>query len=244
MPAYSHEVQHGTIRRIYSSITHRQQVDTFRRCSHQTYSYSFFLSLQNPLHPNESLHFFRRLLESLFRVDIGNKQICTCQSLNRNNNASSSDDESPPRQQLYPHMRKVYDEDTALLEHVHIIMSTTKPQCSLQEAKEEPTVQRRRRPTRVSKQRAKVLITEYCSRKIVDNVRVPTNKRNYSSLAFSLPDRRQRIDMKDFMRFIERRNRTAAPGWSLTMNRTCYTRIIVLRTDNKYSPAPMLNIIC
>jgi len=78
-------------------------------------------------------------------------------------------------------MRKVYDDETDLLEHVHIIMSTIKPERSVNEQPEETTAQRRRRRTRVSKQRAKVLITEYCTR----NIKVSVNKRNYSSLCFS-----------------------------------------------------------
>ncbi len=82
-------------------------------------------------------------------------------------------------------MRKVYNDDTNLLECVHIIMSTIKPECSINEQQEETIAQRRRRRTRVSKQRAKVLITEYCTRKIADNIKIPTNKRNYSSLCFS-----------------------------------------------------------
>ena len=80
-------------------------------------------------------------------------------------------------------MSKVYDGDTDLLEHVHIIMSTIKPEYSIQE-QDESMEQRRRRRTRVSKQRAKVLITEYCSRKIVDKIKISANKRNYSSPCF------------------------------------------------------------
>ncbi len=80
-------------------------------------------------------------------------------------------------------MRKVYDDDTDLLEHVYIIMSKIKPtECSVNE---ESTAQRRHQRARVSKQRAKVLITEYCTRKIVDNIKCQGNKRNYSSLCFS-----------------------------------------------------------
>jgi hypothetical protein len=81
-------------------------------------------------------------------------------------------------------MRKVYNNDTDLLECVHIIMSTIKPECSINEQQEETIEQRRRQRTRVSKQRAKVLITKYCTRKIVDHIKVSTNKRNYSSLCF------------------------------------------------------------
>ena len=80
-------------------------------------------------------------------------------------------------------MSKVYDGDTDLLEHVHIIMSTIKPEYLIQE-QDESMEQRRRRRTRVSKQRAKVLITEYCSRKIVDKIKISANKRNYSSPCF------------------------------------------------------------
>jgi hypothetical protein len=81
-------------------------------------------------------------------------------------------------------MRKVYDDETDLLEHVHIIMSTIKPECPVDEQQEETIAQRHRRRTRVSKQRAKVLITEYCTRKIADNIKVSGNKRNHSSLCF------------------------------------------------------------
>ncbi|UJR15009.1 hypothetical protein I4U23_001986 [Adineta vaga] len=137
----------------------------------------------NSLHQNENKHFFRCLLESLFRIDVETNRICTCQSLNRNTNAFSHENEN---QQLYPHMRKVYDDDTDLLDQVHIIMSTIKPECSLNEQHEESIAQRHRRHTRVSKQRAKVLITGYCSRKIADNVKIAINKRNYSSLCFPL----------------------------------------------------------
>jgi len=134
----------------------------------------FFASLQN-----ECLNFFQHLLDSLSK-----KKICTCQTYNRNSNAFNSDNDSQQQQQLYPHMRKVYNNDTDLLECVHIIMSTIKPECSINEQQEEPIEQRRRQRTRVSKQRAKVLITKYCTRKIVDNIKVSTNKRNYSSLCF------------------------------------------------------------
>ncbi len=122
------------------------------------------------------------------KIDHGNNRICTCHSFNRNTNAFNSDNDS--QQQLYPHMRKVYNDDTDILEHVHIIMSTIKPECSINEQQEETMAQRSHRRARVSKQRAKVLITEYCSRKIADNIKVPTNKRNYSSLCFSLIDRK------------------------------------------------------
>lgn len=126
-------------------------------------------------HRNKYLTFFQHLL------DLKKNQMCICQTYNRNTNAFNSDAESQP--QLYPHMRKVYNDDTDLLEYVHIIMSTIKPECSMSE--EETIAERRRRPTRVSKQRAKVLITEYCTRKIADNIKISSNKRNYSSLCFS-----------------------------------------------------------
>ena len=97
--------------------------------------------------------------------------------------------DSDSEQQLYPHMRKVYDDETDLLEHVHIIMSTVKPDCSVDEQQqqqpEETIAQRHRRHGRVSKQRAKVLITEYCTRRIADNIKISSNKRNHSSLCFS-----------------------------------------------------------
>jgi hypothetical protein len=82
-------------------------------------------------------------------------------------------------------MRKIYNDDTDLLEYVHIIMSTIKPECPQNDqSSQEETIEqrRRRRSSRVSKQRAKVLITEYCTRKIVDNIKLYSNKRNYSSL--------------------------------------------------------------
>jgi hypothetical protein len=131
---------------------------------------------------NEYLNFFQRLL---FIIDHPKTKICTCQSYNRNTNAFTSDQDSQQQQQLYPHMRKVYNDDTDLLEHVHIIMSTIKPEGSIHEQQDETIAQRRRRRTRVSKQRAKLLITEYCTRKIADNIKLSTNKRNYSSLCFS-----------------------------------------------------------
>lgn len=102
--------------------------------------------------------------------------MCTCRSLNRNNNASSDGDDdetsgnNQSRPQLYSHMRKVYDRDTALLEHVYITMSTARPQHCIHDVRLESITQRRRRPTRVSKQRAKVLITEYCSRKTLRSI--------------------------------------------------------------------------
>ncbi|CAF0823578.1 unnamed protein product [Adineta steineri] len=146
----------------------------------------FTTSLNNQCHQNEYINFFKRLLQSLSRNDNDKSGICTCQSYNRNTNAFCSDNDSQQQQQLYPHMRKVYDNDTKLLEHVHIIMSTTKPICSINEQKQPEAIVQQRPPrrTRVSKQRARVLITEYCSRKISDNIKVPTNKRNHSSLCF------------------------------------------------------------
>ena len=101
---------------------------------------------------------------------------------------SDSDSEEQQQQQLYPHMRKVYDDETDLLEHVHIIMSTVKPDCSVNEQQQQPEetiAQRHRRHTRVSKQRAKVLITEYCTRRVAENIKISSNKRNHSSLCFS-----------------------------------------------------------
>lgn len=120
----------------------------------------------------KSLTFFQYLSDSLIKKT---------QTYNRNTNAFTNDNDDQP--QLYPHMRKVYNSDTDLLEYVNIIMSTVKPECSTneQQQQEEPIIiQRRPRRTRISKQRAKVLITEYCTRKISD-----INKRNYSSLCLS-----------------------------------------------------------
>ena len=130
---------------------------------------------------NECIAFFRRLLDSFSKINIPSNKICTCQSYNRNTNALVNDTDN---QQLYPHMRKIYNDDTDLLEYVHIIMSTIKPECPQndQSTQEETIAQRRCRRSRVSKQRAKVLITEYCTRKIVDNIKLCSNKRNYSSL--------------------------------------------------------------
>jgi hypothetical protein len=78
-------------------------------------------------------------------------------------------------------MRKVYDSETDLLECVHVIMSPTKPESSENELlQEEPIAQRRCRRSRVSKQRAKALISEYCTRsKTGDNVKLKPKKRNY-----------------------------------------------------------------
>lgn len=135
----------------------------------------FFISLEN-----ECITFFQSLFDPLSK-----NKLCTCQTYNRNTNAFNSDNDNQQQQQVYPHMRKVYNDDTDLLEYVHIIMSTIKPECSINEQQEETIAQRRRRRTRVSKQRAKVLITEYCTRKIADNIKFQTNKRNYSSLCFS-----------------------------------------------------------
>jgi hypothetical protein len=125
---------------------------------------------------NECLTFFQHLIS----------KIRTSQLYNRNNNALTNDPDSEQQQQLYPHMRKVYNDETALLEHVHIIMSTIKPECPVDEPPPEETIaQRHRRRTRVSKQRAKVLITGYCTRRIADNIKVSSNKRNHSSLCVS-----------------------------------------------------------
>ena len=92
-------------------------------------------------------------------------------SSNRNNNACTNDQDSQ-QPQLYPHIRKIYNSDTCLLEYARIIMSTVKPD-------DETIVQQRR--ARVSKQRAKVLISEYCTRKLPENLKISTNKRNHSS---------------------------------------------------------------
>ena len=77
---------------------------------------------------------------------------------------------------LYPHVRKFYSCDTNLLEHVHIMMSTIKPETVLIE---ENLGQPRRRRTRMSKQRAKILITEYCcTKKLSESMKFPVNKRD------------------------------------------------------------------
>ncbi|CAF1300776.1 unnamed protein product [Rotaria sordida] len=118
----------------------------------------------------ESKKFFQKLFDN---------NICTCQQYNRNSNAFHNDNEEPQQQQqqhLYPHMRKLYNHDTNLLEYVYIIMSTIKPNDSInkqqqqqqqdetlgQQQQQQQQQQHRRRQTRISKQRAKVLITEYC----------------------------------------------------------------------------------
>ena len=96
-------------------------------------------------------------------------------SANRNNNACTADQDTPPPQ-LYPHIRKIYNSDTCLLEYARVIMSTIKP---------DDEVGRQCR-ARVSKQRAKVLISGYCTRgKIPENVKLSTNKRIHSSLCLS-----------------------------------------------------------
>ena len=126
----------------------------------------------------------RRLCDPSFTTN----KLCTCESYNRNSNAFSHDNDG---RQLYPHMRKFYNEDTDLLEHVHIVMSTVKPESLSHDRgddddEEETLAQRRRRRTRVSKQRAKVLITEYCTKKIGENFKRHTNKRNHLPLSSSL----------------------------------------------------------
>lgn len=116
------------------------------------------------------------ILEKLFN------NICTCKQYNRNTNAFNHETEGEIEQpqQLYPHMRKLYNDDTSLLEYVYIIMSTVKPDEPIAKPKEEPVIQKHhRRHTRISKQRAKVLITEYCTRKIGDNLKIHSNLRNY-----------------------------------------------------------------
>ncbi|CAF4105441.1 unnamed protein product [Rotaria sp. Silwood1] len=67
-------------------------------------------------------------------------------------------------------MRKLYNHDTDLLEYVYIIMSTVKPNDSINKQLQQDEIlgqqqQHRRQQTRISKQRAKVLITEYCRNK-------------------------------------------------------------------------------
>ena len=112
--------------------------------------------------------------------------LCACSTYNRNGNAFTSDHETSVFSEptLYPHVRKFYNSDTAVLEHVRITMSTSKPASPTDECQEETMAQRRRRRTRISKQRAKVLITEYCTKKIGDSAKVTTNKRSYLSLWF------------------------------------------------------------
>jgi hypothetical protein len=169
-----------------------------------TYFFKFPFSLNKQFHRNECITFFRQLLDSFSKVDTQNNQICTCQQYNRNNNAfDSENDGQQQQQQLYPHMRKVYNDETDLLEHVHIIMSTIKPECSMDEQQEETVAERRRRRARISKQRAKVLITEYCTRKITDNIKVQTNKRNYSSLLFLFYSMRVAIFEYIYIRMIQ-----------------------------------------
>lgn len=117
----------------------------------------------------------------LSQVDEHQIPICTCSSSNRNNNACTDDPHTPPT--IYPRIRKIYNHETALLEYVHIIMSTNKPDEGIED--EQTIGQRRRRRARVSKQRAKALISEYCTRKIPENIKISTNKRHDSSLCFS-----------------------------------------------------------
>ena len=131
--------------------------------------------------------FFQNLFDSLTKLDIPKKKVCTCHTYNRNTNAFNNDqDNTQQPQQLYPHIRKTYDEETDALEHVHIIMSPIKPENFNNEEQEETVAQRRRRRTRISKQRAKALITEYCTRKNSDTKKSSSNKRNHSSLLFFL----------------------------------------------------------
>ncbi|CAF3744297.1 unnamed protein product [Rotaria sp. Silwood1] len=116
-------------------------------------------SLDVLFHQNfiDSKKFFQKLFDN---------NICTCQQYNRNSNAFHNDNEESQQEQLYPHMRKLYNHETNLLEYVYIIMSTIKPNDSINKQDEilgqQQQQQHRRRQTRISKQRAKVLITEYC----------------------------------------------------------------------------------
>ncbi|CAF3751997.1 unnamed protein product [Rotaria socialis] len=111
------------------------------------------VSDKNPAEPDK---FFQKLFDT---------HICTCRQYNRNTNAYPNDSEEQ-QQQLYPQMRKLYNDDTDLLEYVYIIMSTVKPSDSLTKQQDETCEQPpHRQQTRVSKQRAKVRITEYCREK-------------------------------------------------------------------------------
>ena len=106
--------------------------------------------------------------------------ICTCHQHNRNSNAYDNENEQEDQKiKFYPHMRKLYNDDTDSLEYVYIIMSTIKPKISMNKQQEGHTEQRyHHQHGRLSKQRAKVLITEYCKKKI-DNIKIHTSKRNY-----------------------------------------------------------------
>lgn len=117
---------------------------------------------------------FRHVLNSLSQFDFPQQNLCQCHVYNRNTNAIENEPTVPT--QLYPHMRKVYNDETDRLEQVHITMSTVKPE---QEIVNQQKSQRRR--ARISKQRAEVLITEYCKRNIVNKLKASRKKRNYSS---------------------------------------------------------------
>lgn len=89
--------------------------------------------------------------------------ICHCVSNNRNKNVILNEaDTSTSDIQLFPHIKKIYDCETNSLEQVHIIMSTIRPD----QKHEEKVVYGRRHRTRVSKQKAKLLITECCSKRL------------------------------------------------------------------------------
>ncbi|CAF3288160.1 unnamed protein product [Rotaria socialis] len=121
-------------------------------------------SLENQCQPNELRPFFFCLCNPSNRIDISNSKFCTCEAYNRNNNADIQEEK------LYPCIRKIYNNDTDLLEQVHVVMSKDKPENAITEP--------RRRHGRISKQRAKLFITEYCTRKNDDNISFETNKRN------------------------------------------------------------------
>ena len=112
--------------------------------------------------------------------------LCGCSTYNRNGNAFTTDSQTSvfPEPRLYPHMRKFYNHDTDLLEHVCVTMSPIKPDSSSDKLQVATMAERRPRRTRISKQRAKVLITEYCTKKIGDSPKATTNKRSYLSLWF------------------------------------------------------------
>lgn len=93
----------------------------------------------------------KKVFQKLF-----DNNICTSRQYNRNTNAYPNDSEEQS-QQLYPHIRKLYDDDTDSLEYVYIVMSTVKPTQS--NTKQQDVLSQQ---TRISKQRAKVRITEYC----------------------------------------------------------------------------------
>lgn len=101
---------------------------------------------------------------------------------------SQTDEHSTPSTIVYPHIRKIYNHETSILEYVHIVMSRNKPEEGGDDDEQMIGQRPPRRRARVSKQRAKILITEFCTGKIpsMENVKMsPPNKRHESSVCSS-----------------------------------------------------------